>query len=78
MVAVDDEGPDAGVRESAEAVAKAQLGAYSPLGSVVDVAGDDEEGGLTFEAELDEVVEGLERCLPQRIADMGSRLRRLP
>ena len=63
VVAVHDEARDTGVRQAGEAVPEAQLRPQAPLGPVVDVAGDDEEGGLALQAQLDEGVERGQRGL---------------
>ena len=57
VVAVHDEARDARGRESGETVAEPELRPKPSLRPVVDVAGDDEEGGPPLEAQIHERVE---------------------
>ena len=68
-----DEGLDAGGRQASQAVQEAQLRAYPSLGTVVHVAGEEQELGLTLERELHQVVPRLQRGLLER---RGHRRRR--
>src|SRR4051812_30965846 len=58
MVAVDDGDADAGLAEAAHLRGEEEAGAVVAPVAVVDVARDEEECGLLFEAEGDEVLEG--------------------
>ena len=64
-----DEARDPLTGQQREPAVEVHLGAQAALGAVVDVAGDDEEGGPALEGELDDRVERLQRRLPQGIGD---------
>ena len=58
MVAVHDEDGHARVGETLQAMQEAKLGPHAAFGAVVDVAGQEKEGGLLAQSELDELVPG--------------------
>ena len=60
MVAVGDERAHAVLAEALQRAMQAQLGTDAPLGAVVHVAGDHEEGGALVERQGHETVERLE------------------
>ncbi len=60
VVAVHDEDRHARLRETLQTMQEAELGPHAPFGAVVDVAGQEKEGGLLTQGELDEPVPGVQ------------------
>ena len=46
--------------EALQTMQEAELGPHAPFGAVVDVAGQEEEGGLLTQGEVDEPVPGVQ------------------
>jgi hypothetical protein len=69
VVTVDDIDRYSGFRESPQSVAEAQLRPDMAVGAIVDIAGDHQEVGLLFNAEVNEIAERLERRFLQPVAD---------
>ncbi|OPZ46025.1 MAG: hypothetical protein BWY94_00939 [Actinobacteria bacterium ADurb.BinA094] len=73
VVAVDDEGADAGLVQTPHAGEKADLRAQPALGAVVDVAGEEHEQHLALERQVDEPLPRLQGRLAQGPGHAGGR-----
>ncbi len=70
VIAVRDENANAGFSEPLYSAQESQLSAHAAAGAIVDIAGEDDEGGLALDSHPHERVESFERGVAQPRGDL--------